>query len=97
MGEESAACCVLHDDGQVLVCQEAFLEADDMRVYQHGVIEQLPLHIFRHLPLKTVPCHEDIRCEETVMTTDMHSSALQHLSLAFHGYVGLWSSLPSSP
>ena len=57
MGEEVAAGRVLHDDREVLVGEEALLEAHDVWVDEHGVVEQLPLHILCHLALHA--CREN--------------------------------------
>ena len=51
MREEVATGCILHDDREVLISEEALLEAHDVRVDEHGMIEQLPFYIFCHLAL----------------------------------------------
>ena len=83
MGEEVAACCIFHDNSQVLVCQEAFLKAHNVGVYQHGMVEKLPLYILGHLPLKTTQHREETQGEEKAMPTDMQSSAMLHLRACY--------------
>ena len=53
MAVQGAPCCILHDNGKVLVCQEALMEAHYVRMYQPRVVHELALHIFRQLILRT--------------------------------------------
>ena len=68
MAVEGAPCCIFHDDGKMLVRQEALMEPDYVRVYQPGVIQELPLYILGHLILQSIEavCHAtEARMETT--------------------------------
>ena len=42
---------VLHGDRKVGGREEAVAEPDDVRMYEHGVIDNLPLHVLGYLSL----------------------------------------------
>ena len=48
MTVQGAACCVFHDNSQVLVCEKALVEAHNVRVYEPGMVHELPLDILSH-------------------------------------------------
>lgn len=85
MGKEIAACCIFHDNCQVLVCQKALLKAHDMRVYQHGVVEELPLYVLCHLPLKTVKHREETQSRGKAVQLKCSLSAMQYLRECYPG------------
>ncbi len=52
---QGAACCVLHDNRQVLVCEEALVEAHNVRVYEPRMVHEFPLNILGHPVLQWNP------------------------------------------
>ena len=54
--KEIASSCILGADGQVVCCEEALPEGDDVWVCQQAVIDNLTLHVLvqaAHLALQT--------------------------------------------
>ncbi len=38
---------IFHSDGQVLLCQKAYFELNDVRVHEHAMVDDFTLHIYR--------------------------------------------------
>lgn len=37
---------IFHSDGQVLLCQKAYFELNNVRVHEHAMVDDFTLHIF---------------------------------------------------